>query len=294
MTGQGLSGTVRLAAAGRYQRHRHRRDRQRRADAGREPDPDPARPRPGDASSSIPTRRRSSATPSSPGSRSGNLFVAARARRRSTIAAATAPPSSSPKGRRGVPFRVAANAALAPSLIRAAAAGPGQQYRLPLRPARPQIARDGGDWRLAPVDGRAARRAASGSPAAGATASSSSRGSTASTSRSSTPSRPASASAAGRPAASISPRPADGSFPRAEARLNIAGFTRTGIAVRSSPVDIAFAGKLRPEGGSARRDHPPRRRRHRPRPGAAAAARPGRGRVDDPAARGAARRRHPL
>ena len=44
-------------------------------------------------------------------------------------------------------------------------------------------------------------------------------------------------------------QPSDGSFPRAEARLNIAGFTRTGIAIRSSPVDIAFAGNLRPEGG---------------------------------------------
>ena len=46
-------------------------------------------------------------------------------------------------------------------------------------------------------------------------------------------------------------QPSDGSFPRAEARLNIAGFTRTGIAIRSSPVDIAFAGALRPEGGQA-------------------------------------------
>ena len=45
-------------------------------------------------------------------------------------------------------------------------------------------------------------------------------------------------------------QPSDGSFPRAEARLNVAGFTRTGIAVRSSPVNIAFAGSLRPEGGA--------------------------------------------
>jgi translocation and assembly module TamB len=45
--------------------------------------------------------------------------------------------------------------------------------------------------------------------------------------------------------------PADGAFPRAEARLNVTGFTRTGIAVRSSPVDIFFAGALTPEGGQA-------------------------------------------
>jgi translocation and assembly module TamB len=43
----------------------------------------------------------------------------------------------------------------------------------------------------------------------------------------------------------------DGSFPRAEARLNVAGFTRTGIAVRSSPVDLFIAGRLTPEGGEA-------------------------------------------
>jgi hypothetical protein len=48
-------------------------------------------------------------------------------------------------------------------------------------------------------------------------------------------------------------RPPDGSFPRAEARLNITGFTRTGIAVRSSPVDLFIAGNLTPEGGAAAR-----------------------------------------
>lgn len=45
--------------------------------------------------------------------------------------------------------------------------------------------------------------------------------------------------------------PADGAFPRAEARLNVTGFTRTGIAVRSSPVDLFLAGALTPEGGQA-------------------------------------------
>ncbi len=45
--------------------------------------------------------------------------------------------------------------------------------------------------------------------------------------------------------------PADGAFPRAEARLNVTGFTRTGIAVRSSPVDLFIAGRLVPEGGEA-------------------------------------------
>lgn len=44
---------------------------------------------------------------------------------------------------------------------------------------------------------------------------------------------------------------AGGAFPRAEARLNVTGFTRTGIAVRSSPVDLYIAGALTPEGGQA-------------------------------------------
>ena len=44
---------------------------------------------------------------------------------------------------------------------------------------------------------------------------------------------------------------AGGAFPRAEARLNVTGFTRTGIAVRSSPVDLFLAGALTPEGGQA-------------------------------------------
>jgi translocation and assembly module TamB len=44
--------------------------------------------------------------------------------------------------------------------------------------------------------------------------------------------------------------PPGGAFPRAEARLNITNFTRTGIAMRSVPVNLAFSGNLRPEGGS--------------------------------------------
>ena len=89
-------------------------------------------------------------------------------------------------------------------------------------------------------------------------------------------------------------QPSDGSFPRAEARLNIAGFTHTGIALRSEPVDIFTAGSLLPEGGQAGAVAAPRRRDHRPHPGSAAAARPGRGLVDDAPARRAAPGRHPL
>ena len=42
------------------------------------------------------------------------------------------------------------------------------------------------------------------------------------------------------------------SFPKAEARLNIAGFQRTSIARVSDPVNIEFVGRLVPDGGEAR------------------------------------------
>ena len=89
-------------------------------------------------------------------------------------------------------------------------------------------------------------------------------------------------------------QPGDGAFPRAEARLNVTGFTRTGIAVRSSPVDLFIDREPHARRRRGGRDHPPRRRDHRPGAGPAAAARPGGGSVADAAARRAARRRHPL
>ncbi|MBD8677065.1 translocation/assembly module TamB domain-containing protein [Sphingomonas sp. CFBP 13720] len=42
------------------------------------------------------------------------------------------------------------------------------------------------------------------------------------------------------------------SFPRADARLTIRNFQRTSLASVSEPVDIVFAGDLRPEGGTGR------------------------------------------
>jgi translocation and assembly module TamB len=47
-------------------------------------------------------------------------------------------------------------------------------------------------------------------------------------------------------------QPTGESFPRAIARLNIAGFTRSSLAGVSSPVDISFVGRLLPDGGDAR------------------------------------------
>ncbi|WP_420607604.1 translocation/assembly module TamB domain-containing protein [Novosphingopyxis sp.] len=47
-------------------------------------------------------------------------------------------------------------------------------------------------------------------------------------------------------------QPADGSFPRADARLKIDRFTRTSLSAVSTPIDINFVGKLLPSGGDAR------------------------------------------
>src|SRR3546814_8913102 len=44
-------------------------------------------------------------------------------------------------------------------------------------------------------------------------------------------------------------QPAGSSFPQADARLNIAGFTRTIRSAVSQPVDISVAGHLLPSGG---------------------------------------------
>jgi translocation and assembly module TamB len=41
-------------------------------------------------------------------------------------------------------------------------------------------------------------------------------------------------------------------FPRADLRLTVANFTRSGAAIVSSPVDVAMVGTLRPEGGDLR------------------------------------------
>ncbi|WNO52924.1 translocation/assembly module TamB domain-containing protein [Stakelama saccharophila] len=47
-------------------------------------------------------------------------------------------------------------------------------------------------------------------------------------------------------------QPSDGSFPKADARLNIADFRRSSIAAVSVPVNIQFQGKLFPQGGEGR------------------------------------------
>ena len=83
-------------------------------------------------------------------------------------------------------------------------------------------------------------------------------------------------------------------FPRAEARLNIAGFTRTGVATRSPPVDLSLLGTLQPDRRRSRRGDPPRRRASSAGPRLRLQPVGAGGGLDGPADGGAARRRHPL
>ena len=77
---------------------------------------------------------------------SGDFFVQ-RARVRANLQGGTGTAQLFAEGRRAVPFRVAANAAISPELIRAAAQG--QVNNIAFRFAQPaEIRREGAGWRL--------------------------------------------------------------------------------------------------------------------------------------------------
>ncbi|HEX8572058.1 MAG TPA: translocation/assembly module TamB domain-containing protein [Allosphingosinicella sp.] len=246
MTGEGLQGTVRLAAAGRYQRA----DIDATASGARIPGETPVLIQRGLVRATVilyPDAPHIVGDGQLAGVRSNNFFLA-RARAKVDYRGGNGLAQVFAEGTSGVPFRVAVNAALTPNLIRAAAQG--QVRNIPFRLARPaQISKVAGGWQLAPTElvlpqgnVQLAGRWGDGmviqsrlkdfdisilnvfSPGLGL---------------------------GGRATGSIDFAQVGGdSFPRADARLTIAGFTRTGIAVRSPPVDIALAGQLRPEGGS--------------------------------------------
>ncbi|HEX6376802.1 MAG TPA: translocation/assembly module TamB domain-containing protein [Allosphingosinicella sp.] len=246
MTGEGLQGTVRLAASGRYQRA----DIDAVANGAQIPGENPILIQRGLVRATVilyPDAPHIVGDVQLAGVRSSNFFLA-RARAKADYRGGNGTVQLFAEGTRGVPFRVAVNAALTPNLIRAAAQG--QVRNIPFRLARPaQISRVAGGWQLAPTElvlpqgnVQLAGRWGNGmvvqsrlndfdisilnvfSPDLGL---------------------------GGRATGSIDFAQIGGdSFPRADARLNVAGFTRTGIAVRSPPVDLALAGQLRPEGGS--------------------------------------------
>jgi translocation and assembly module TamB len=246
MSGQGIDGTVRLAAEGRHQRA----DIAATANGAQIP---------GEVPVSI-QRAIVQATvilyPDAPsivgdvqvaGLRSGQLLLET-ARARVNYRGGNGTADIFAQGSNAVPFRVGARAILAPNHVRAALQG--VVNNIPFQLAQPaDIRKEGADWVLTPTqivlregNVRVAGRSGPGgmvvqsrldnldltilnaiNPALGI---------------------------GGRATGSLDfAQPAGSAFPRAEARLNIANFTRSGIATRSVPVDIALAGSLLPEGG---------------------------------------------
>jgi translocation and assembly module TamB len=247
MSGQGLDGTVRLAAEGGYQRI----DVAATADNARIPGETPILVRRGIIRASAvlyPDAPAIVGDAQLAGLSSGNLSLD-QARARIDYRGGRGTAQLLAEGSSGVPFRVAANAALAPDLIRAALQG--QANGIPFRTVTPAEVRPvNGGWQLAPVtvalpqgQVRLAGRYGNGlvvqsrldnlnlamfnalSPGLGL---------------------------GGRATGSLDfAQPADGSFPRAEARITVENFSRTGLAGRSLPVNLALAGTLQPDGGNA-------------------------------------------
>jgi translocation and assembly module TamB len=246
MTGEGMQGVIRLAAAGRYQRA----DIDATANGATIPGENPILIQRGLVRATVvlyPDAPHIVGDAQLAGVRSRNFFLA-RARAKVDYRGGTGTAQAFAEGTSGVPFRVAINSALSPNVIRANATG--QVNRIPFRLARPtELRKIATGWQLSPTElvlpqGNllVAGRFGNGtivqtrmrdfdiailnafSPGIGL---------------------------GGRATGSLDFAQATGeSFPRADARLTIAGFTRTGIAVRSPPVDLALAGQLRPEGGS--------------------------------------------
>jgi len=245
LAGQGFSGTVRLSAAGRYQRL----DIAAAANGARTPGDVPIIIQRGFVRATIVLTPEPSIVGDAQlaGLSSGDLVVE-RARLRANLQGGNGTAQLFAEGRRGVPFRIAANARIAPQQIRAAMRG--HINNVDFRFARPaEIAREDGVWRLAPVTValERGRIRLAGRWGDGLIIQSRLDGFDLSMLNAFSPGLGLGGQASG----SLDfAQPADGSFPRAEARLNIANFTRTGIAVRSTPVTIAVAANLRPEGGA--------------------------------------------
>lgn len=244
MAGQGIAGTVQLAAAGAYQRI----EVAATANGARTPGATPIIVQRAILQATIILTPQISIQGDAQlaGLASGDLFVQ-RARIRANLQGGTGTAQLFAEGRRAVSFRVAANAAISPELIRAAAQG--QINNIPFHFAQPaEIRREGADWRLAPttIALERGRIRVAGTYGDGLVVQARLDNFDLTMMNAFYPSLGLGGQATGSMDFS---QPSDGSFPRAEARLNIAGFTHTGIAMRSDPVDIFMAGSLLPEGG---------------------------------------------
>lgn len=246
MTGEGLQGTIQLAAAGRYQRA----DIDAVANGATIPGENPILIQRGLVRASIilyPGAPHIVGDAQLAGVRSRNFFLA-RARAKADYRGGSGTAQVFAEGTSGVPFRVAINSALSPNLIRAAAQG--QVSNIPFRLARPaEIRKIPAGWQLSPTElvlpqGNLLLAGRYGN---GLTIQSRLHDFDIAILNAFSPGLGIS----GRATGSVDFAQVGGdSFPRADARLTIAGFSRTGVAVRSPPVDLALAGALRPEGGN--------------------------------------------
>jgi translocation and assembly module TamB len=247
MTGEGLQGTIQLAAVGRFQRA----DVSATANGAQIPGANPILIQRGIVQASVilyDDAPHIVGDAQLAGVRADNFFLA-RARAKVDYRGGNGLAQVFAEGTSGMPFRVAVNAALTPNLIRAAAQG--QVRNIPFRLARPaQISKVAGGWQLAPTElvlpqGNVQLAGRYGE--AGMVIQSRLRDFDISILNVFSPGM----GVGGRASGSIDFAQVGGdTFPRADARLTIAGFTRTGVAVRSPPVDLALAGQLRPEGGN--------------------------------------------
>jgi translocation and assembly module TamB len=246
MTGEGMSGTIRLAAAGRYQRA----DIDATANGARIPGETPILIQRAIVQASVilyPDAPHIVGDAQFAGVRS-DTFSLTRGRVRADYRGGRGTAQVFAEGTSGVPFRVAANVALAPDLYRAALQG--QVNNIPFRLARPaEIRPVAGGWQLAPAElvlpqGNVLLAGRTGS--AGTVVQSRFKDLDLSIFNAFSPGLGLGGKATG----SVDFAQAGAAFPRADARVDIAGFTRTGIATRSPPVDLALAGALRPEGGN--------------------------------------------
>jgi len=246
MTGQGLNGVIHLAAAGRYQQVQV----SARANSATIPGPMPILIQRGIVEATAilyPGAPQVVGDVQLAGVRASNFFIAqARARANYQNGRGTAQVFA--EGSSGVPFRVGINAAMEPNHIRAAAQG--IVNRIPFRLSRPaDLRKTAAGWQLAPTQLVLPQGGVllAGRFGNGMEVQSRLQNLDLSILNVFSPGLGLSGSANG----SLDfAQPSGAAFPRAEARLTVAGFSRTGVAVRSPPVDLALLGTLGDEGGA--------------------------------------------
>ena len=249
LSGQGLSGTATLSAAGEVQRI----DVALRANNARLPLKPPVTIARGviDATAILyPGAPAITGRATLSGVRREDLLVS-NVKASVDLKGGTGQVAISADGKSGVAFTLAANAGISPELIRVE--GRGSAGGVDVRLAGPAlIHKTGGGYRLDPVtlllpQGRATL--------AGATGPSGVNGSARLEGVDLTLTQPLRAHARDRPAScpawrtSACPRAAP--MPTGRAQLQLAGFTRSGLTTVSEPVDIAFLGTLAPAGADA-------------------------------------------